>query len=132
MRNIRVISPQSTSARTFESEATSWGALKEELSGTYSGISDMKAIVRETRNTLESDNASLPEGNFTVILSMKKIESGSGNRTRYTDSQIREIRTKLMNLLEDILEDVNSSIPDESLSEEELEDLENLRSEGLA
>jgi len=37
-----------------------------------------------------------------------------------------------MNLLEDILEDVNGSIPDESLSEEELEDLENLRSEGLA
>ena len=130
MRNIRIISPQSTSARTFESEVSNWGDLKAELSETYSGISDMKAIVRETRNTLESDSASLPEGNFTIILSMKKIESG--NHTRYTDSQIREIRTKLMNLLEDIINDVDTSISNDSLSEDELEDLEDLRSEGLA
>jgi gas vesicle protein len=130
MRTIRVISPQSTSARTFESEATSWGDLREELSETYSGISDMKAIVRENRNTLESDSASLPEGNFTIILSMKKI--ASGNHTRYTDSQIKELRTKLLNLLEDVLSETEASLPDQELSEEELEDLENLRSEGLA
>ena len=90
----------------------------------------MKAIVRETRVSLESPEAQLPESNFTVILSMKKIASGSNeNGTRYTDSQIRELRTKLQNLFEDVL--AGNVASNTTLSEDEEDDLDQLRAEGV-
>jgi hypothetical protein len=36
----------------------------------------MKGIVRETRNSLESGSAILPETNFTLFLSASKMAAG--------------------------------------------------------
>lgn len=130
MRTIRVISSQSDRAKSVESAATTWGQLQSDLSSHISDIGNMKAIVRETRVSLESPEAQLPEGNFTVILSMKKIASGSNdNGTRYTDSQIRELRTKLQNLFEDVL--AGNVATNTTLSEDEEDDLDQLRAEGV-
>lgn len=130
MRTIRVISSQSDRAKSVESAATTWGQLQSDLSSHISDIGNMKAIVRETRVSLESPEAQLPEGNFTVILSMKKIASGSNdNGTRYTDSQIRELRTKLQNLFEDVL--AGNVASNTTLSEDEEDDLDQLRAEGV-
>lgn len=132
MRTIRIISTQSDSVKSLESSATSWGELKEELSGMFSGVSDMKAIVRETRVTLEAAEAVLPEGNFTVILSMKKIASGS---TRYNTSQLKELRTKINNLFNDLIgepfteQEAEEVIP--SVSAEERAEIEEMRRQGL-
>jgi hypothetical protein len=134
MRTIRVISTQADSAISIESNATTWSQLKEELGARFSGVSDMKAIVRETRVTLESPEAQLPEGNFTIILSMKKIASG----VRYSISQLREIRTKLNNVFADLLGDVASEEEEEveeedvnALQAEERAEIEELRRQGL-
>ena len=130
MRTIRVISSQSDRAKSVESAAATWGQLQSDLSSHISDIGNMKAIVRETRVSLESPEAQLPEGNFTVILSMKKIASGSNdNGTRYTDSQIRELRTKLQNLFEDVL--AGNVASNTTLSEDEEDDLDQLRAEGV-
>jgi hypothetical protein len=130
MRTIRVISSQSDRAKSVESAATTWGQLQSDLSSHISDIGNMKAIVRETRVSLESPEAQLPESNFTVILSMKKIASGSNeNGTRYTDSQIRELRTKLQNLFEDVL--AGNVASNTTLSEDEEDDLDQLRAEGV-
>jgi hypothetical protein len=130
MRTIRVISSQSDRAKSVESAATTWGQLQSDLSSHISDIGNMKAIVRETRVSLESPEAQLPESNFTVILSMKKIASGSNeNGTRYTDSQIRELRTKLQNLFEDVL--AGNVVSNTTLSEDEEDDLDQLRAEGV-
>lgn len=130
MRTIRVISSQSDRAKTVESAATTWSQLQSDLSAHISDIGNMKAIIRETRVSLESPEAQLPEGNFTVILSMKKIASGSNdNGTRYTDSQIRELRTKLQNLFEDVL--AGNVAGNSNLSEDEEDDLDQLRAEGV-
>lgn len=130
MRTIRVISSQSDRAKSVESAATTWGELQSDLSSHISDIGNMKAIVRETRVSLESPEAQLPEGNFTVILSMKKIASGNNNNgTRYTDSQIRELRTKLQNLFEDVL--AGNVADNSNLSEDEEDDLDQLRAEGV-
>lgn len=130
MRTIRVISSQSDRAKSVESDATTWGQLQSDLSSHISDIGNMKAIVRETRVSLESPEAQLPESNFTVILSMKKIASGSNeNGTRYTDSQIRELRTKLQNLFEDVL--AGNVANKSNLSEDEEDDLDQLRAEGV-
>lgn len=136
MRTIRVISTQADSAISIESNATTWSQLKEELGARFSGVSDMKAIVRETRVTLESPEAQLPEANFTIILSMKKIASG----VRYSISQLRELRTKLNNVFADLLEDVASEeeveeeVEEEdvnALQDEERAEIEELRRQGL-
>jgi hypothetical protein len=130
MRTIRVISSQSDRAKSVESDATTWSQLQSDLSSHISDIGNMKAIVRETRVSLESPEAQLPEGNFTVILSMKKIASGTnGNGTRYSDSQIRELRTKLLNLFEDVL--AGNVADNSTLSEDEEDDLDQLRAEGV-
>lgn len=131
MRTVRIISTQSDSVKSHESSATTWGQLREELSGMFSGVSDMKAIVRETRVTLEAAEAVLPEGNFTVILSMKKIASGS---TRYNPSQLKELRTKINNLFNDLLEEDFNETQEEvvpSLSNEERAEIEEMRRQGL-
>lgn len=129
MRTIRVISTQSDRAQSVESAASTWGELQSALSGIISNVNDMKAIVRETRVSLESSEAQLPEGNFTVILSMKKI--ASGNETRYTDSQLKELRTKLNNLFNDLLEEDEDETPVNGISAEEDRDIARLREQGL-
>lgn len=131
MRTVRIISTQSDSVKNHETSATTWGQLREELSGMFSGVSDMKAIVRETRVTLEAAEAALPEGNFTIILSMKKIASGA---TRYNTSQLKELRTKINNLFTDLLEEDFSESEEEdgsSLSNEERAEIEEMRRQGL-
>lgn len=133
MRNIRVISSQTNSAKTIQSSATSWGDLKSELSNHFSGVSDMKAIVRDTRVTLEASDAVLPTSDFTIILSMKKIASGieesDNNTTRYRDAVLRELRTKLNNIFDDLLgsEDEDSS----NLTDDDEDALQELADEGL-
>lgn len=129
MRTIRVISTQSDRAQSVESAASTWGELQSALSGIISNVNDMKAIVRETRVSLESPEAQLPEGNFTVILSMKKI--ASGNETRYSDSQLKELRTKLNNLFNDLLEEDEDENPANGISAEEDRDIARLREQGL-
>jgi hypothetical protein len=129
MRTIRVISTQSDRAQSVESAASTWGELQSALSGIISNVNDMKAIVRETRVSLESPEAQLPEGNFTVILSMKKI--ASGNETRYSDSQLKELRTKLNNLFNDLLEEDEDETPANGISAEEDRDIARLREQGL-
>lgn len=129
MRTIRVISTQSDRAQSIESAASTWGELQSALSGIISNVNDMKAIVRETRVSLESSEAQLPEGNFTVILSMKKI--ASGNETRYSDSQLKELRTKLNNLFNDLLDEDDDESPANGISAEEDRDIARLREQGL-
>lgn len=135
MRNIRVISSQTNSAKTIQSSATNWGDLKNELANHFSGVSDMKAIVRDTRVTLESSDAVLPTGDFTIILSMKKIASGSDsdtNTTRYRDAILREMRTKLNNIFDDLLgEEEEEEEIKSNLTNDDEDALQELADEGL-
>jgi len=78
MRKIKVISGQG-SPRSIESDATSWGALKLELStkASIENVGSLKAVVSDTKVTLEDDAALLPTGNFTLFLfTTKKMASG--------------------------------------------------------
>jgi len=135
MRNIRVISSQTNTAKTVTSSASNWGDLKNELSAHFNGIGDMKAIVRETRVTLESSDAALPTGDFTIILSMKKIASGTDsdtNTTRYRDAILREMRTKLNNIFDDLLGEEEEELQQQgNLTEDDENALQDLADEGL-
>jgi hypothetical protein len=60
---------------------------------------------------------------------MKKI--ASGNETRYSDSQLKELRTKLNNLFNDLLEEDEDETPANGISAEEDRDIARLREQGL-
>ena len=55
-RKVTVWSTQERSTQTIETSAKTWGELKNELSN----VGNTRAVIRETRNTLESGQAQLP------------------------------------------------------------------------
>lgn len=128
MRNIRVISSQADNVKTISSSATTWGKLKQELGSHFSGVSDMKAIVRDTRITLESDEAILPTGDFTIILSMKKIASGIDiyEETGFTKEELEDLKMNLISFIDTVLE-----LDTSANNDEDSKALDELSAEGL-
>jgi len=74
MRTVTVVSTQANERREIQSDATTWGQLKREISSMMTG--DMKVTVRETRVDLSHEDAELPTGNFTIFLFPNKVKSG--------------------------------------------------------
>ena len=71
-RKVTVWSTQERSTQTIETSAKTWGELKNELSN----VGNTRAVIRETRNTLESGQAQLPNQDFTLFLYPEKVRSG--------------------------------------------------------
>ena len=78
IREIKVISSTRTTPKILNSEATTWGQLKDSLSD-LGDMNAMTALVKETRNSLQLDDSALPEGPFTLYLSPKNIKAGGAN-----------------------------------------------------
>lgn len=76
LRKVVVISTTKSQPKEFYSEATNFGQLKDSLS-EFGDISKMRAVVKESKATLELDEAVLPEGDFTVFLTPKQIKAGA-------------------------------------------------------
>lgn len=76
IREVKIISSTRQGVKTLQSEATTFGQLKDSLS-EYGDLSQMTVVVKETRNSLQHDEAVLPEGNFTIYLSPKQIKAGA-------------------------------------------------------
>jgi hypothetical protein len=76
MRNITIASTGKGSAKVIRSGVETWGGLKDVLGSEFGNLSQMRAVVRETRNDLQSDDAILPEGDFTLLLNTMHIKAG--------------------------------------------------------
>lgn len=76
MRTITVMNPQTNTPLELNSSVTTWGELKSELLNNNINPTGMKGLVRETRVSLESDAAMLPETGFTLFLSASKMTAG--------------------------------------------------------
>lgn len=76
MRKIIVVSARDNSRKEVMSDATTWGALQPALDGQNISTTDMKAILRETKTALESNDSVLPTGEFTLFLTPGKVKSG--------------------------------------------------------
>lgn len=79
MRTIKVVQTATASVKRFESEATTWGELAEQIKGEYN-LDKVKATVKETKGTLEHHDAVLPEGEFTIFLRAAKNKAGGKNK----------------------------------------------------
>lgn len=76
MRTITVLNPQTQNTVSINTEVTTWAELQDVLMSHNINSTGMKGIVRETRNSLESGQAVLPETNFTLFLSASKMAAG--------------------------------------------------------
>lgn len=66
------------SSKVINTEAVKWGQLIDDLSRNAISYNSggMKAVIGETEVTLESNDAVLPSGNFTLFLLPQKVKSG--------------------------------------------------------
>lgn len=96
MREVKIFSPKGSN-KTIKSAATDWDELKEDLIGKGVSYDNMKAVVGETKNTLEAGGAKLPEGNFTLFLMNKKTKSGAD----VSSMKYRELRSEIQSIISD-------------------------------
>jgi hypothetical protein len=75
MRKITLFNANSQVRKEIMSSATTWGQLKSENSDFISG--NVKGIVRETKVTLDNEEATLPTTEFTLFIATKEIKSGN-------------------------------------------------------
>jgi hypothetical protein len=79
-RTITIISTQGDQRVTLDTNVSTWGQLKEEINGEGTmSANDAKAMIRGTRESLNSNGDVLPTGDFTVFLTPSKIKSGLSN-----------------------------------------------------
>ena len=78
-RRILLWSPK-TGKKEFSTSVSTWGELKTLLDQENIAYSGMKVIVGETKNTIETDEAVLPAGDFTLYFMVKKSKAGKRKR----------------------------------------------------
>lgn len=101
IRSIKIASSTKTSVQVLQSEAVTWGQLKDSLSD-YGDLSKMTAMVKETRHTLQLDDAVLPEGDFTLYLSPKNIKAGSEKSVQI----LKDLKEGFIATIDEIIENI--------------------------
>lgn len=77
MKTITVFNTLGQNAQEFQSEGNTWAEVKKELDELKIPYAGMKAVIGETKHTLESANAIMPAENFSLFLMPIKTKSGS-------------------------------------------------------
>lgn len=82
MRTVNVVSTKG-SLKQIQTNASVWSQLVKDFEDQGFSVDGLKAIVAETKNTLESGDAVLPTGNFTLFLSPINIKAGADSDNQY-------------------------------------------------
>lgn len=92
MRKVLVKSNQTEGIYTHQSEATTFGQLKEELAATSVkfNLSNQRAVVKPGMVDLKDDAAALPTDDFFLFLIPEKQKAGSG--VNYEDMGYTELK----------------------------------------
>lgn len=80
MKKVTVYTSNLGNGKTIETSATTFGALQTDLNSAGVSVENMRAVIGETKVTLEHPDAALPEGDFKIFL--LPIKTKSGNVTR--------------------------------------------------
>lgn len=76
-RKVTIYNTIGDNVREIFSSATTWGGLMSDMNSNRIPYDGMKAVVGETQNTLESSEAVLPDGEFSLFLMAGKVKSGA-------------------------------------------------------
>ena len=91
MKRVLIYSTSGRSGFEFDTNATTWEELQKDLSQNQVPYSGMKAVLGESRLTLESPKAQVPQQNFTLFLMPKKTKSGD----TYDNMSYKECRAAI-------------------------------------
>lgn len=87
MRKVSIFSTLGNNEKHIMTNATIWGDLQVEIASHGIGSNGMKVVVGESQVTLESNQAELPAGDFTLFFMPQKVKSGYDDRPQgYSDS----------------------------------------------
>lgn len=76
-RKVTIYNTIGDNAKEIFSSADNWGGLQQDMTRNSISFRDMKAVVGESQVTLESSEALLPDGEFSLFLMAGKVKSGS-------------------------------------------------------
>lgn len=76
MRKVTIYSTIGNDMKEVMVNSMNWGDLQVELSRNGVNASGMKAIIGDSQLTLESNQAELPSGDFTLFFMPQKVKSG--------------------------------------------------------
>lgn len=77
MRKVTIYSTIGTDSKEIMTNAANWGDLQSEFAHNSLNYSGMKAVIGESQVTLESNQAELPGGDFTLFFMPQKVKSGA-------------------------------------------------------
>lgn len=99
MRTITVIGTTLSTPREYQTESTTWGQLKDLVSRDFGDVSNMKAVVKETRATLEREDALLPDEDCTIFLTQAKIKAGAVDLIEVLEAMKEEYNEAIDNVI---------------------------------
>ena len=105
MKKIVVISTQKTQPTILNSDATNLAGLKSSL-GFLGDLSQMRIVVKETKQTLEFDDSVLPEGDFTLFVSPKNIKAGAQDIIAVLERLKEKFTSKVGEAFDELIEAV--------------------------
>ena len=103
---VKVFSTQ-MGEREVETNATTWGDLQNDLKKQSIGFSKMKAVIGETKLTLEADGAMLPAQGFTLFLMNKKTKAGGTDVSSLSYKELRKTINVILKMDEDAKDHFN-------------------------
>lgn len=102
MRTVKISTSGADGLREIETEATTWSELKSDMNDAGISTDSMKGVVRETKVSLEANDAQIPGGNFTVMLFTGKIKSGFDNA-----QMMRDLRDSIETVYNEIIDNID-------------------------
>lgn len=102
MRTVKVSTSGADGLIEVVTEATTWAELKSDMEDAGISTNGMKGVVRETKVSLEANDAQIPEGNFTVMLFTGKIKSGAFDHAQMMIDLRDSIETAYNKVIENI------------------------------
>lgn len=108
MRKVTVVNPQTNTPVEFSTEASTWGELKNDLRSKDIDPSNLKGHVRETKNSLEVDAATLPETDFTLFLFVIKNKAGNADLAQ----MLADLKEEFANALDEVFDRVIEKVED--------------------
>jgi len=94
-RTVTIYSTQGRGqSQTIETDAKTWGELRPKIEFNTSNV---RAVVRENRTTLEANDAVLPEEEHTIFLYPTKVKSGAGTaiQDKYSGMTLAELKREV-------------------------------------
>lgn len=103
MRTVKVSTSGADGLIEVETAATTWAELKSDMEDAGISTDGMKGVVRETKVSLEANDAQIPKGNFTVMLFTGKIKSGAFDHAQ----MMSDLRDSIENAYNEVIENID-------------------------